>query len=209
MKTFKNIVRNFFIISTIIGSAFTVSAQSSTRIYHDAEAFQLKGHVKECVVLDDYSNDTTKFSSNGAIIGYDNYKITRDNKGRLTSITIDTTYIDTTIVEGNITVEPYEYQEWQEFSWDKNRVIEYLYGQSCCYYESGGWGSGSTGNTYKYNNKGEVESMTSTYKVVEDVYFYSDYKYDDHGNWIERKVTTVYDGENKSEIETRTITYYE
>ena len=62
---------------------------------------------------------------------------------------------------------------------------------------------------HKYNNKGEVESMTSTYKVVEDVYFYSDYKYDDHGNWIERKVTTVYDGENKSEIETRTITYYE
>ena len=209
MKTLKNIARNLFFATAIIGSAVTANAQASERIYHDAEAFDLKSHVKEVVLIGEYDNDTTRFDSNGAIMGYDEYQITRDKEGRLTSITLDTTYLDSTIVNGVLEVEPYNYRESHEFNWDKNRVSKYSYELLCDYYVSGGVGFTSTGNTFKYNRKGEITSMTSEYRVTEDKYFYSNYKYDNHGNWIERKVTTEYNEEKTSNIEIRIITYYE
>ena len=100
MKTFKNIVRNFFIISTIIGSAFTVSAQSSTRIYNDAEAFNLYGPVKSfSEKTKGYLSRepiTISFNADGSIIS-DN-EVFRNDDGTLDSYSYISSIDSNTII---------------------------------------------------------------------------------------------------------------
>lgn len=206
---------NFFsliliLATTIIGGQFTSNAQSATRIYHDAEAYGLKGHVKSVTTKEHYNDKIQQFSPDGAIIVSDEYKITRDKKGRLTDLIIDTTYLDSTFVDGKFVPDPYDYYEWVSFVWDKKQVVEITCGQHSLYQVSLGAGGGSAGLYFKYNRKGEVSTMTFQYKAAEpEIYTYSNYKYDDHSNWIERKVNLKYNETNETYIETRSITYYE
>ena len=86
MKTFKNIISSLFIMITIVGSSVSSMAQTSGRIYNDAEAFNLKGYVKECVSYNktnDYKISTISFKSNGEWITEGDYELERDQNNRL------------------------------------------------------------------------------------------------------------------------------
>ncbi|MBR3830463.1 MAG: hypothetical protein IKJ52_04330 [Muribaculaceae bacterium] len=181
MKTFKNIVRNFFIMSTIIGSAFSVSAQSSTRIYHDAEAFDLKGHVKECVSLSRvadfpysfYEISTECFNTNGSWMPKsDNSTIYHNENNRIESYSDSTQYDDNEYSKNTTT-----------FIWSNGKVREI---DNYHYYNTLTNVSDSMFIKYEYNNDGLISTETSIINIYKKVTNYEYTKFDDFGNWIER-----------------------
>ena len=88
----KNILRKTFVLFTIISCAICVNAQS-TRIYRDAEAFDLKGHVKKVVITSSEAPaapEEWSFLPNGSI-STDEFNlvyISRDNQNRLKGLTL-------------------------------------------------------------------------------------------------------------------------
>ena len=88
----KNILRKTFVLFTIISCAICVNAQS-TRIYRDAEAFDLKGHVKKVVISSSEASDALEewsFLSNGSVSTdkFDLAYISRDKQNRLKGLTV-------------------------------------------------------------------------------------------------------------------------
>lgn len=120
MTTISNFTRNLFIASTIIGSAMAINAQSSERTFNDAEAFNLKGHVKECVTLNE-SQDTISFVSfcnDGYFSIDDNDFVYRDDNGRITRMfSANIEYIDSLVTENGETIEV------SDFAWDRYNLI--------------------------------------------------------------------------------------
>ena len=178
MKTFKNIVRNFFIMSTIIGSAFSVSAQSSTRIYHDAEAFDLKGHVKECVSLSRvadfpysfYEISTECFNTNGSWMPKsDNSTIYHNENNRIESYSDSTQYDDNEYSKNTTT-----------FIWSNGKVREI---DNYHYYNTLTNVSDSMFIKYEYNNDGLISTETSIINIYKKVTNYEYTKFDGFCKW--------------------------
>lgn len=214
MKTFKNIISSLFIMITIVGSSVSSMAQTSGRIYNDAEAFNLKGHVKECVTYDEDGYDimSVSFKSNGEWV-MDEYQLERDDQNRLLGfrdISIDTTYIEDE--EGHIQMDSniITSDTYCGFSWENNQVVEYC---AYCCWSGSVWGGKNTYDihNYEYDNNGNVTNeVYCDGHTHAEYYTYTYIKYDSHGNWIERKVKTSYYNNDDSfnSVETREIVYY-
>ncbi len=195
MKTFKNIVRNFFIISTIIGSAFTVCAQSSTRIYYDAEAFNLYGSVKS------FSEKTKgylsrepisiSFNADGSIIS-DN-EVFRNDDGTIDSYSYISSIDSNTIIT-------------LIWNWNGNHIYQIsqsYYKKDIDYAE----------NAYTvevfFAEEGKIDFAYDHMKKIE--YYFEFINYDEKGNWTECVCSwTEFDGGPVSYMTiNREITYYE
>ena len=212
MKTFKNIISSLFIMITIVGSSVSSMAQTSGRIYNDAEAFNLKGYVKECVTYNktnDYKISTISFKSNGEWITEGDYELERDQNNRL----LGYEFTDSGCSFDDDNDEEYPninyFCDSHTFTWDGNKVSteSYFHEEG---YEQGGGVHEHYDIDFSYDKNNNIikaqycecrDSYTKTYKYT---------KYDSHGNWIERKVKTIDNRENDlgTSIETRVISYY-
>lgn len=195
MKTLKNIVRNFFIMSTIIGSAFSVSAQSSTRIYHDAEAFNLYGPVKS------FSEKTKgylsrepisiSFNADGSIIS-DN-EVFRNDDGTIDSYSYISSIDSNTIIT-------------LIWNWNGNHIyqISQSYYKKDIDYEENAY----TVEVF-FAEEGKIDFAYDHMKKIE--YYFEFINYDEKGNWTECVCSwNEFDGGPVSYMTiNREITYYE
>ena len=213
MNTSKNSIRFSLITIAIFGCLFNVSAESNKRIYNDAAAFLLKGHVKSCTDGDDSPNEynTIYFNPDGSY-KTDEYTITRDYDNMLIKLYNEKTKIE--ITEEGDSIEHFE-SSCREFLWSS---MPFPYGEK--------WTMHSEGINYPgdryflFDQYGNIESEIYHYIVTAFTYTRYDYKYlefDSHGNWTKRQQINSYFDYRGSvsisiedpRIETRTITYYE
>lgn len=169
---------------------FNAYAQENKRIYFDAEAFDLKGHVKVC--------GNNKFSIDGALfIPQHEYERIEREGNRISRIV----YEDTPSAE-----------VYTEFCWENGRVVMSSYSAVSSYTDEFGTNLSSEYNIreYKYNTSGYIIEMTeSNGKALSWTYRYEYIEFDNHGNWTKRRrITVIEDYDRNIEIETRNIIYY-
>ena len=213
MNTTKNFIRFSLITIAFFGCLFNASAESTERIYNDAKAFYLKGHVKSCTDGDDSPNEynTIYFNPDGSY-KTDKYTITRDYDNKLIKLYNEKNEIE--ITEEGDSIEHFE-SECSEVLWSS---MPFPYGEKWTMHRGGMvfWGD----CYFLYDQYGNIESKIFHYNVTGFTYTRYDYKYlefDSHGNWTKRQQiessfdyrNSVYMSINDPRIETRTITYYE
>lgn len=182
-------VKSLLAVALVLLSVLPAMSKTSERVYFDAEAYDLKGHVKVC--------GTDSFAIDGAIVIEGIERIEREGN-RLARIVFE----DTPLVE-----------EYTEFIWVDDRLMERNY-SSIDTSVVDEYFAGSTEYSslyYTYDNNGYVsEVIWSDGKTMSGTYRYEYLEFDDHGNWIKRRRITVEDGFDENiEIETREISYYE
>lgn len=182
-------VKSLLAVAFVLLSVLPAMSKTSERVYFDAEAYDLKGHVKEC--------GTDSFAIDGAIVIEGIERIEREGN-RLARIVFE----DTPLTE-----------VWTEFIWVDDRLMERNYSSI----DTSGAVEDFAGATeysissYTYDNNGYVSEMVwSDGKATSETYRYEYLEFDDHGNWIKRRCVIVVEGFDENiEIETREISYYE
>lgn len=142
--------------STING---TDSTQEEIFTSPDLSLYQLKGHVKECIIPgDDMGDFIYKFDENGNLISPKYEKIERDKNGAIIEYYNPETECTTRV------------------KWEDGKVI----GQTDLFGDI--YNSSST--SYKYDNENNIAQ--SVQEGIAFVINYSNYKFDEFGNWISR-----------------------
>lgn len=173
----KKIISSIFALAALVLFSTDVNAQSTTRIYHDAEAFNLKGHVKNVIT---YSapvkggarekKEEWSFNPDGSIqLGGDCITfVSRDAQGQLKSFlkgTIDCWYDEDITLNPNLNQQDF-YWDWDSFEngerylslFSKKSVFEQLeksnFDEYTAYEESISYG-------FKWNGK-RVKEISSS-----------------------------------------------
>lgn len=201
--------KRFFIALMAVSalfSAVSVNAQS-TRQYHDAEAYNLKGHVKECIKN---SDDTITFNQDGSIAHPKLKDIERDKDGKL----VHYSYIYSEPDDSDSSSATC----YNNFKWENNQVKE---SESYVSLDKDDFLSWYVSAKPEYE-KGELVRDRVLDFIGEWMCDYINLEYDSHGNWVKRVAILCRsfpsgDEEDAEDeyvyhsysIETRQITYYE
>lgn len=125
----------------------------------DLSLFQLKGHVKKCIIADEYMGDIVyEFDKDGMLISPKYERIERDANGAI------------------IEYHDPKRESTVRVKWENGNVKEVTE------LDDDGYNSDAYG--YEYDKNNNIVEMIQA--GVAFPYNYSDYKFDEFGNWISR-----------------------